>query len=549
MTNISRIIAALFCVAALFFSKLNAQTSASSGTDVPRILSYQGQVTTNEGIAMNGTHHITATLYSDRFGKTSVWQGTYDATITNGNFNILLGSGKSPLPEVSAMNRPLWVGIKVDGGDEMQPLTQLAAAPYAINIPDNSITTAKLAPDVESAIFGHTPTIQAAQWSQDGDLIGADAWIGSKDDYAVEVHVYDNDAGSKGSKRVMRWEPNATSANLTGGYQGNNIPSAQTGSTICGGGSSGNINQIISNFSVIDGGKGNLIDSNSNNSVIIGGLTNTVHKNTTAGFIGAGASCSVSTGANYSAILGGGTNVINGNCTYGFIGGGGNNTISTGGTTGAGVNCTITGGDHLTAQSYAQTVMGHYNSAKGSSVAGGTINGSDPLLIIGNGIDVSHKSNAFEVTDSGQSRVYRNNGTGSNTPADIGGTYKDNIIYAWGVVEDGIIDSGTCDFGVLSITHTTGSGSYLIKLNLLNPNDGSQGNLRTGAVFLTSRDPGHSCGFQLRSSDLSTSGGATQFTVFTSIASVQPAVFPATGYVLSCTATDLNFMFMVIGRP
>ena len=162
--------AALFVLAAMFSLKSAAQTTSGTDipvrhSDVPRILSYQGQITSTDGIAMNGTHHITATLYSDHLGKNSVWQGSYNAAVTNGVFTVMLGSGVSKLPDNTTLDRPLWVGINVDGSDEMRPLTQLSAAPYALNVPDKSITQAKLADEVLQSIVnrsnGHIPTVQA----------------------------------------------------------------------------------------------------------------------------------------------------------------------------------------------------------------------------------------------------------------------------------------------------------------------------------------------------------------------------------------------------
>ena len=71
------LIAALFLVAALFSQRVGAQVSGGTDSsirvsDVPRIMSYQGQITTTNGTAMNGTHTITATLYSDPHGTHSV---------------------------------------------------------------------------------------------------------------------------------------------------------------------------------------------------------------------------------------------------------------------------------------------------------------------------------------------------------------------------------------------------------------------------------------------------------------------------------------------
>jgi len=152
-------IVALFIVAALSPCVLMAQTSM----DVPHTMSYQGQLSnSSNGQTMNGTHTISATLYTNAYGGHSIWHGEYSTEIANGVFTLLLGSGKSPLPEISMMNCPLWVGISVDGSAEMKPLTQLTSTPYALNVPDQSITYAKLAPEVALGMGGiKDPTPQA----------------------------------------------------------------------------------------------------------------------------------------------------------------------------------------------------------------------------------------------------------------------------------------------------------------------------------------------------------------------------------------------------
>ncbi len=327
MYNYTKILRALIMLAGLFFGSLNAQVTGSA--DVSRIVSYQGQITTTDGISMNGTHHITATLYSDHLGKNSVWQGSYDVAIANGIFTLMLGTGASKLPDNNTMNRPLWVGISVDGSDEMSPLTELSAAPYALNVPDKSITQAKLAEDVQAAIFGkHIPTIQNAgdAWSQDGNTTSANRWLGTKDAYDVEIHVYDNDAANNtGSGRVMGFYHNASSANILGGYKGNTITSS-VGATIGGGGVNGAVQSIASsNYATIGGGEANSA-TNSNLAFIGGGYSNLISSVADA------------------AIVGGYTNVVDG--AYSSIGGGYENTVD-------GIYSAIPGGRNLTVGDYS----------------------------------------------------------------------------------------------------------------------------------------------------------------------------------------------------
>jgi hypothetical protein len=160
---VSRILAAIF-ICSLFSSFSFAQSA-----DVPKIISYQGEVRGSTGIPLSGDQLITVTLYADPYSRHVIWQGQYDVTVTNGLFNVLLGGRDFPLPSADSMDRPLWVGIRFNEGEEMKPLTQLALVPYAMNVPDRSITSAKLAEDVLLAMSqsGHATRPQSGGWVGD----------------------------------------------------------------------------------------------------------------------------------------------------------------------------------------------------------------------------------------------------------------------------------------------------------------------------------------------------------------------------------------------
>lgn len=128
----------------------NTSTGATGGA--PRTLSYQGMVIDGEKPVSDGSHQITVTLYADDKGAMAVWSSVYTTETKAGVFNVLLGSGEKALPDAAAMDKPLWVGVKMDNTNEMRPLTQLSASPYAINVPDNSITSNKMATDFVGAI-------------------------------------------------------------------------------------------------------------------------------------------------------------------------------------------------------------------------------------------------------------------------------------------------------------------------------------------------------------------------------------------------------------
>jgi len=121
-----------------------AQTSQHA--DVPKTISYQGILSSNIGTTtIDGTYPITVTLYADSHGNSPIWTGTYSTTLHDGVFDISLGSGDFPLPEAADMDRPLWAGVSIDGGQEMRPLTALTSSPYAMNVADGAISAEKIA--------------------------------------------------------------------------------------------------------------------------------------------------------------------------------------------------------------------------------------------------------------------------------------------------------------------------------------------------------------------------------------------------------------------
>ena len=135
-----------------------AQTAPSSTTtpaqtpDIPRLISYQGLLTSTNGQPVpDGTHLLTIRFYSDAQGEASaLWQDNFTVVTTNGVFSILLGS-QAPLPEASVMAQPMWIGVSVDS-TELRPLSQLTSSPYAMNVANGAITTEKMGTDYVGSI-------------------------------------------------------------------------------------------------------------------------------------------------------------------------------------------------------------------------------------------------------------------------------------------------------------------------------------------------------------------------------------------------------------
>ncbi len=444
-----KLMAALVVVSAFFSLRIGAQTIPNS-SDVPTILSYQGQITGTGGQTVNGTHHITATLYTDHFGNNSLWQGEYDAAITNGIFNILLGSGKSKLPEITEMNRSLWVGIRVDGGEELKPLTQLSAAPYALNVPDKSITAAKLADDLLlGSIKG--PQIQATpNWTRTGDAYSA----ASGDVLGTAGAGAGNLLMVVQGTTTMRYDATSGTPNITGGDANNSI-NGSIGGTIAGGGSVSTPHTITySHFSTIGGGNGNTIDSidfnNHNCATVAGGCGNTADGSDATvaggggnyagmtGFVGGGTDNSANptnsvSNNNGGVVTGGYFNVADNQ--FATVGGGEVNKVYSTNATVAGGNYnvinlssdagSIGGGEHntlATSTDHGTIAGGYYNTSSGSysAITGGSANIASGAYSFDGGGRSDTVAGDYGVNGGGQDNLL----TSAATHSVIGGGEK-----------------------------------------------------------------------------------------------------------------------------
>lgn len=101
---------------------------------------------------------------------------------------------------------------------------------------------------------------------------GGSNFLGTIDNKAFEIHVNRSGDSSQGRRRVVRYEPNDTSANIIGGFNTNSISSGVHGSVIAGGGMNGEANVIGGNFGFIGGGVSNI--SADSFSVVVGGFSN-----------------------------------------------------------------------------------------------------------------------------------------------------------------------------------------------------------------------------------------------------------------------------------
>jgi hypothetical protein len=143
-------------------------------------------------------------LYDAATGGTPLWSeqwtGSNGVRVSDGLFNVMLGS-LTPLPISQFTNYPsLFLGITVGTDDEMAPRVQLGSVPFAVQaltVPDGSITTAKLADHSVTreklgvallTLLGHD-TCYGCPTVTENNLIGWQTVKGTSPTDAIEVTV------------------------------------------------------------------------------------------------------------------------------------------------------------------------------------------------------------------------------------------------------------------------------------------------------------------------------------------------------------------------
>jgi hypothetical protein len=127
-------------------ARLTATTTGSSKTTI----NYQGYLTDSSGNPVNDPLDMVFRLYNVESGSEALWTEEQNGVVvSDGLFSVLLGNVTPISTEIIANNNDLWLGIAVGGDEEMIPREKIASAPYALlaNVPDGSITSAKLADD------------------------------------------------------------------------------------------------------------------------------------------------------------------------------------------------------------------------------------------------------------------------------------------------------------------------------------------------------------------------------------------------------------------
>jgi hypothetical protein len=368
LRNVTRNFAFVLAIACLSSLTANSPVMAQN-----HVMSYQGSLARSADVssAPDGLYQLTVTLYADPQGVNAIWSDSYSTQVKGGIFNIQLGSGKA-LPDSKTMDQPIWLGVSINGTDELRPLTKLGAVSLAMNVTDQAITVKKLAPEVLGLLDKQNPQT-AGDWSLTGNssLTPGTDFLGTTDVSHLEMRV--------NNYRVMEYIDQFSSGqheanDILGGWNGNTIGSGWA-NVIAGGGWKDILNSVnhpnrignvaTSYYSFIGGGYDNQLNAVAG--AVVGGRNNSVigsYSMIGGGINNAIAMTSTPYAAEYSFVGGGDGNASRGH--YAFVGGGYHNT--------AGTHSSVVGGNtNFASGEYSAVLGGLNNSAAGyrSSILGG----------------------------------------------------------------------------------------------------------------------------------------------------------------------------------
>jgi len=115
----------------LIFVAIILFVALSLNAQVPQLINYQGVLTNASGNPLNGSFSINFSLYSVPSGfGVLLWSETQTIPVTDGLFNVLLGS-ITPIPYSVFNGADKYLAIKVGSDPEMTPRKRLVSVGYS----------------------------------------------------------------------------------------------------------------------------------------------------------------------------------------------------------------------------------------------------------------------------------------------------------------------------------------------------------------------------------------------------------------------------------
>jgi hypothetical protein len=505
---------------------------------------YQGRLNDSTG-PINGFYDLTFAIYDLPTGNGLFAIETNLATrVSNGLFTVTLDFGPAVSEAIfSGPQRWLEINVRTNGSSSyaiLTPRQRLAATPYAItagnvtssgfggiftnpvtfNNPANSYCgDGGCLTNVNATTLGGLTS--ADFWRLNGNIVGPTNFLGTLNNFPLEVKVNNNHA--------LRIVP-ASVPSLEGGYFQNSTHGS-SGAVIVGGGASNSINQLFGDYGFIGAGSGNQTVSYG---AIVGGA-----KNLAGGqfsFVGSGLANNNS--SDYSFIGAGTNNYIAPFVRHSVIGGGYGNIVSnSSAVVNGGVNNVVSGQYSLVGAGALNTNLADYAAIGGgrnnriglgaiNSFVGAGFNNSatDTSTVIAGGGNNIADANAAAITGgsenhAGADHAYVGGGQANNSAqpyATVSGGYFGNANGIGATIGGGGYDgvnvlgnsaNGNASFVGGGVGNTANGGHDVIS--------GGFGNTASGARSVVAGGNGN-----IASADYSSVGGGGFNQIFASAAGV-----------------------------
>jgi len=104
---------------------------AAAQTQVPALIPVQGQLADDQGMLLEGDVALSFALYEEASGGTPFFSASRTVTLDEGAFAVYLGRDEALDLGLLPASGNVYVGLTVDGGEELSPRFQIGAAPFA----------------------------------------------------------------------------------------------------------------------------------------------------------------------------------------------------------------------------------------------------------------------------------------------------------------------------------------------------------------------------------------------------------------------------------
>ncbi len=109
-------------------------TFLAQGAGVPKLINYQGQLTSSTGVPLDTSVAMAFAIYDATTGGSVIWTETQNnVVVTKGMFTVYLGE-VNPITAIVLADSIRYLGVKIGSDPEISPRTRLATVPWAFRI-------------------------------------------------------------------------------------------------------------------------------------------------------------------------------------------------------------------------------------------------------------------------------------------------------------------------------------------------------------------------------------------------------------------------------